>query len=538
MNTFFPTSLSTAIFAATFPAAALLIWRLWMFTIRPWIWPSEPKTVPYWIPFFGHFYSFFSDCHQLIDDSVRYFADTKEPFAFQLCGVTIYCLSNPEHVTGILDGAPWTHGMDFTHFISEIMQKFGVSLHDVRRAEYSPQPGDEYYIEGNRVNPKNLSLIHFVEDLYKRQFLEPNNLGKLSKVFVNSIQRTLQFEQLEFDFCTKEYNSGLYSAEQPESRREVSLYSLVAGTMVEATLHALFGPYLHRVEPDIVNQVIQFNAHAWILFYGLPDLFGLAPVCGPRDRIKAAFRAFIRLPEEQRSEQCYAFENLLKWMEVLNMEEESRIGLLFLFFFASIANEQNACYWFVAHMIYDKSLLEVATHEIAPAWESGELDVDFLISKCPTLDAIFNETLRQRTNTFGWRVVKEKTTICGKLLQPGVPVMVPMRLLHTNKEAWGSTVDVFDPSRFIRKKTLARQPSYRPFASGPTYCPGRILAKRETYAFIATLLHRYSIELLHDRGRLDGKQQFPLMEVYRPPTGVKGPLPGMDLHVGLQVKKE
>lgn len=200
----------------------------------------------------------------------------------------------------------------------------------------------------------------------------------------------------------------------------------------------------------------------------------------------------------------------------------------------SIANEQNACYWFVAHIIYDEELLDLVRREIEPAWKSGKLDVKYLTSNCPNLDAIFHETLRQRTNTFGWRVVKEKTTIRGKELQPGVPVMVPMRLLHSHGKIWGSTVDEFDPTRFVKKKTLARQPYYRPFAGGPTYCPGRTLAKHETYAFLATLLHRYDITLLPpSQGSAEKKQPFPLMETFRPPTGVKGPLPNMDLLVKL-----
>ena len=29
---------------------ALLLWRLWTFTILPWLNPNEPKEVPYWIP--------------------------------------------------------------------------------------------------------------------------------------------------------------------------------------------------------------------------------------------------------------------------------------------------------------------------------------------------------------------------------------------------------------------------------------------------------------------------------------------------------
>ena len=59
-------------------------------------------------------------------------------------------------------------------------------------------------------------------------------------------------------------------------------------------------------------------------------------MCEPRDRIRAAFRAFIDLPEEDRKEQCFAFRRLLKWMDVLEIEKESRVGLLFLFFFAYV----------------------------------------------------------------------------------------------------------------------------------------------------------------------------------------------------------
>ncbi|KAI0400453.1 hypothetical protein F4802DRAFT_584656 [Xylaria palmicola] len=88
------------------------------------------------------------------------------------------------------------------------------------------------------------------------------------------------------------------------------------------------------------------------------------------------------------------------------------------------------------------------------------------------------------------------------------------------------------------KKVLARQPYYRPFAGGATYCPGRILAKHETYSFFATLLYRYDITLLPPRdASCHKKQPFPLMETFRPPTGVKGPRPDMDLLVKLTERK-
>ena len=31
-------------------AGLLLLWRLWIFTVRPLLKPDEPKILPYWIP--------------------------------------------------------------------------------------------------------------------------------------------------------------------------------------------------------------------------------------------------------------------------------------------------------------------------------------------------------------------------------------------------------------------------------------------------------------------------------------------------------
>ncbi|KJZ78259.1 hypothetical protein HIM_02297 [Hirsutella minnesotensis 3608] len=447
-----------------------------------------------------------------------------------MCGVTLYGLTHPEDITGTLDGVSWAHGLDFEHFVTEMMHRFGMSLEEVERAKHTPMPGDAWYIEKNTINPRNLSLIHLVQEVYKKQLLDPENLDRLSEMFSARMKETLQGPNL--DFCTSDYNGCLYTVGAPGLRREIKLYPLVAVTMVDATVRSLFGPCMHRVEPDIVELLISFNTNAWVLFYGVPDFFGYSPLCGPRDRIKAALRAFISQPEEERSGQCLAIQRLLRWMEVMKIDLDSRVGLLFLFFFASIANEQNACYCFVAQLVCDRGMLDVVRQEIEPAWQSGELDVKYLMSSCPATNAIFDEVLRQRTNTFGWRFVREKIVIRGKELLPGTPVIIPIGALHSSAHIWGASVDDFDESRFY-EKSAARMPHYRPFAGGSTHCPGRILARRETLAFLAILLRRFDITVLPTPGAPDGKLVFPEMENLRPPTGVKGPKQNMDLFVKL-----
>ncbi|KAH3956477.1 hypothetical protein HBI25_116280 [Parastagonospora nodorum] len=54
-----------------FFAVALLCWRLWNFTIVPFLHPARPLELPYWIPYFGHVRAFFVDYNQAIE-SARY----------------------------------------------------------------------------------------------------------------------------------------------------------------------------------------------------------------------------------------------------------------------------------------------------------------------------------------------------------------------------------------------------------------------------------------------------------------------------------
>ena len=45
---------SYALWALLVVVAALLLWRLWTFTLHPLLNPLEPREVPYWIPCESH----------------------------------------------------------------------------------------------------------------------------------------------------------------------------------------------------------------------------------------------------------------------------------------------------------------------------------------------------------------------------------------------------------------------------------------------------------------------------------------------------
>lgn len=104
---------------------------------------------------------------------------------------------------------------------------------------------------------------------------------------------------------------------------------------------------------------------------------------------------------------------------------------------------------------------------------------------------------------------------------------MPYKQLHFEPSVFGANTAAFDPQRFLRNKSLLRSTSWRPFGGAATYCPGRFLARREVYMFVATVLLRYDIRLAPG---VDGaKPKFPVLDESIPSGGILSPTLGDDL---------
>ena len=167
--------------------------------------------------------------------------------------------------------------------------------------------------------------------------------------------------------------------------------------------------------------------------------------------------------------------------------------------------------------------------ETETAYHNGKLDLEKL-SRCPLLDALVAETLRYYSASYSIRTVAQTTFLGGKRFHKGSRIIAPFRQLHFDRTVYGDDDQKFDPDRFLRDKTLARGANYRPFGGGTSYCPGRFLAKQEVKMFVAILLHSFEISL-------EGEQEFPMIEVGKPATGIAGPVAGCDITVRVKAQK-
>lgn len=207
------------------------------------------------------------------------------------------------------------------------------------------------------------------------------------------------------------------------------------------------------------------------------------------------------------------------------------------------ANAYKMCFWLLAHTVYEPSLLMSIRSEITPAIREGKIDINYLVEEknCPVLNAAFNENLRYTSAATSGRVVLSPTIISNKTLYPGARVLMPYQPSHFNDEVFGSNVSSFDPTRFIERKDLTKNPAYRPFGGGSQYCSGRFLARREVIGFLAFVSDRFDIEL-SNTGSIDssetGVPHFPRLDVNKPNLGIISPVRGDDLYVSIKPRKK
>lgn len=191
------------------------------------------------------------------------------------------------------------------------------------------------------------------------------------------------------------------------------------------------------------------------------------------------------------------------------------------------SNTYKLCFWVICYLLHDQELMVKIQEETAGAFTTDQVDMSWLLNSSPRLNAFFDEVIRMTNSSSSVRSVVSDTVIGDCTLRAGMKILIPYRQLHFNEEVFGTDALKLDPERFLKDKTLARSPSYRPFGGGTTYCPGRFIARQEVVAFIGIVLNRFRIELTGEKG-------IPRLEEMKPCLGIMGPVAGSDLIVRVE----
>ncbi|KAK4197159.1 Abscisic acid 8'-hydroxylase 4 [Triangularia verruculosa] len=498
----------------------LLLWRLYTFTIRPWLRPSDPKEYPYWIPVVGHLHSFFKNSSRLISDAKRYFHDTGEPFALSVAGQKWYVLTKAEDVTA-------TYRMEhlsYDIFAVEVMRMIGVSEDGITKAFDTTS------------HPSKKHLVRLCKE-YQLEQLSPGN--RLEHLVESSI--ILMNSHLNISTILARGQNWYATQPNPSSPAiTVSLYQWISDLFIDLGTRAYFGPHLLSLEPGLIPTFMSFESLSWQAMYQYPRLLSTSMIAA-KEKLVFAMQSFFSTPPAHRPETSWFISQIEAETTRLAISPSDSAIFFFQLFWSINGNTRKAPFWILSYLLcHFPHLLPAIRSETAPAilpdgsgGDGGGVNIAYLTDDklCPVLNSIWEETTRLTAFAASVRFLTHDVHLGGKVLRRGNRLMMPQRQLHFDAKSFGKTAAEFDPDRFLRDPGLKRHPSFRPFGGGTTMCPGRNLAKQTTLAFVAMVLDRFDVEL-DPPG-----QKFPRPAEGKPSIGLVDVTEGEDLRVKLTPRR-
>ncbi|KAL8977952.1 MAG: hypothetical protein Q9205_006351 [Flavoplaca limonia] len=471
----------------------LLSWRIWRFTITPWLYPNDPKELPYWVP--SHLLPFFNNSSAFLTYARKTLRNNREPFAITVGGSTIYVLTMPNDVA---DAYRNTSSLSFDVFVQVMMRNLGSSTQSIR-AMFSPMPADK----DGFPNPHGKPLGRLARELHTTQLYPGENLTKLDNKFIESFGAQLNFEKMaESTYATRDEKGGITA---PLLRWSSDLFTRAGQT-------AYFGDLLGTMDPELTWTFLEFDDLSWQILFQYPRIISHR-VHTARERLTAVLEKYFSVPAEDRGEQAWFTHAMEHEMRTIGISTHDIATMMTTIYWGINTNTRKASFWMLAYLTQNPRLLEHIRHETEPAFDNGVLSVDYLKNSCPLLDAIWNETLRHSAYSASVRHITEDTIIGGKTLRKGNRLMIPYRQLHFDESVFGEDAHVFEPERFEKNPKLLRSASWRPFGGGITMCPGRHVAKESVAIFIAMVLRRFNIEFVKDQVFPRGAEGTPVLGI-------------------------
>ncbi|PGH13758.1 hypothetical protein AJ79_03457 [Helicocarpus griseus UAMH5409] len=439
----------------------------------------RPKTVPYWIPYFGHAPSFGLFRRSLLESSRDI---TPEPvFSLHVCGQRHNIITSPSLAKALSrEQKSSTSSVPFTNHVMERVFGARLSARKLNRTVFDAQ----------------CRSLEF----QMREPYAPYCSATTTKEIERNMPNMLSFCSSIVDQTLWERMSNVSVIEDTDDQVcEVNLFELVRNFVAVNVMTVIMGGDFMEALPNTPDDIWKFNSNInamvlgiqrWIPFPGLPTAYG------SRRRLlqgMAAFHSAFNVAENghdpgfdwREMDQVSEFmkSHCRTWKDAgLSADSMASESLALLWAMSTKIN--TIVFWNLIYILADgqchsRIMKEIAPYSRAGRPDSGEsgfrlpepprlsLDVDRLVDSCPSLKASYYETLRLHscpityrkvTKDFKLRESKEDAEVANRKPQTyqfkqGEFIAVP-HTLHNTDSRYFEDPDEFKPKRFLKERSV------------------------------------------------------------------------------------
>jgi cytochrome P450 len=295
-----------------------------------------------------------------------------------------------------------------------------------------------------------------------------------------------------------EFRGSVVENNSLQPSKAIDLLSLVRHIVTTGSARYLFGSK-NPIGQDasLENAFWSFDEGLGSLLIGIFPFITASEAYHGREKVVSALAKYLDDGLDEDASKIVRDRIRLERNYNMSTEMIARSALSFLF--AGIVNTTTTTFWVVLRLFANTKLLGRVRQEIKEALEASEardgaesLSITIVRDQCPTLSAVFRESLRIGSENFSVRLIKEDTMLSGRyFLKKGAVVQISGGVIHSDKSIWGDDVEDFNPERFLgqRAKAAGFHPAaFRGFGGGKTLCPGRHFAINEILLFAAMIV--------------------------------------------------
>jgi hypothetical protein len=441
------------------------------------------------------------------------------PFSFQR---VLYSPKSYLFISGLLH---------FPSTMSPTLQSFWHRLTKIISMLLNKQDDQVIYGKGS----DNVELFeHKQYEIYNKYLLATNAVTQLTHKFTEILQRELAA------YCDR---MNVPSQDNKDLEwHSIPMVSFLKEHIFTASTTATYGSKIFEFVPRLADKYWHFDTGLLARLYGLPRYFYPDAYAGIEEYhagmikwIEAGNAHHNGLPPLDMQWEEWAGSAVVRarrhMYTELGMSVAGMASFDMGFMFGLSSNAIPCTNWLLCHLLSPSNsslLAQIQTEVDAARLPGGKIDMPTLLA-APYLTSAFNETLRHYVDVLVTRELKADMVIENHFLPAGDVVMAPIFLAHHDGQEWnaqpspyGAKGGVMPPEnvwfgkRFLKidektgKAALSTREAagkFIPWGGGAQICPGRVFAKQEVFAAVATFLGRFEVrfeEFLESTGK-DGK---------------------------------
>ncbi|CAM0912848.1 unnamed protein product [Alopecurus aequalis] len=258
----------------------------------------------------------------------------------------------------------------------------------------------------------------------------------------------------------------------------------------------------------VIVEVIfgQKTKESWEVFVAIKELQKLAVhaiLAPPVPGFRLVTSRIMKMMETRMENDDYGEDLLGLMMQACRwgpdkLSNEEIVGECKTFFSAGMDTTATLLTWAMFLLSSYPQWQEKVREEIVRESQDDEVPSVNTLGKLKLLNMLLLETLRLYNPVpFLTRKTASDTNLANIKVQKGTVIIIPIAMMHRDKEVWGADADEFNPMRFENGASRAAKyaNSLLAFSYGPRACSGQNFAMVEVQTVIVMMLKRFSFTL-------------------------------------------